>query len=252
MKKNNILNCSLVNITNRELLQCLTRGILYTPNIDHFVLLQTDHEFYHAYKNADYVTLDSQIVYFLSKVSGRPFQEKIAGSDFFPLFCEYHKNNPRIKIFVLGGLDGVSGKVKKILNTRIGREIIVDAYSPGLDFEKDEIECKAIIERINNSVANVLVVGLGTPKQEKWIYRYKSKLPAIDIFMGVGATLDFIAGKQRRAPVFLQKVGLEWAFRLIQHPRKFMYRYLIRDVSFFYYFLLDRLKLYKNPFAELE
>lgn len=250
MERIKILNIDIVNTGFREFLEHFTSGVMYTANVDHLVTLQHDREFYRAYKGAEYVTLDSQVVYLLCKVFGKSFKSKISGSDIFPAFCTHHKTDSDIAIFVLGGLGDVAVQVKNILNERTGREIVVDCCSPTFGFENDDAECRGIVERINKSGATVLAAGLGTPKQEKWIYRYKNDLPFVKIFMGVGATFDFIAGKQKRSPVLLQKIGLEWAYRLLHNPRRLFYRYLIRDVSFIYYFLLDRLGLYKDPFAQ--
>lgn len=245
-----ILNVEVTNSTIEELLPMLIKGTIFTPNVDHFVLLQKDVEFYNAYKSANYVLLDSQVLYLLFKLIGKPFKEKISGSDFFPKYCEYNRNNTSVKIFVLGGLDDVARQVQKIINTKYNNEIIVEAYSPSLRFELNENECVIIIEMIKNSGANVLVVGVGAPKQEKWIHHHKHLLSSIDLIMCVGATLDFIAGKQKRAPRFVQKSGFEWAYRLLHQPQRLFYRYVIRDIQIFYYLLLDALHLYKDPFAE--
>lgn len=232
-----------------ELLSIVDRGVIYTLNVDHLMLLQKDHHFYSAYKNADFVLLDSQVIFLLFKLVRKPFKEKISGSDLFPRFCEYYKNNENIKIFVLGGLGNVAVKVQEILNENAGRQIVVGAYSPSFCFDMNPSECEEIVKQINNSRATVVIVGVGAPKQEKWINLYKDKLPTVKIFMAVGATLDFIAGKEIRAPKWIQKIGLEWLFRLLQNPKRFAKRYLLRDMQFFYYFILERLSLYKDPFG---
>jgi exopolysaccharide biosynthesis WecB/TagA/CpsF family protein len=248
--KQRLLNLELDNITMTECLQSVTGGTIYTPNIDHFVLLQKDKEFYQAYKSANYVVLDSQVIYLLGKIFRRPFKEKISGSDLFPRFCEYHKSDPAISIFVLGGMDTVAETVKNSVNERSGRELIVGACSPSKDFEKDSTKNDDVVRQIKQSGANVLAVGLGTPKQELWIYRHKHKLPEIQLFMGVGATFDFMTGNQRRAPHWMQAAGLEWFYRLLRDPRRFVRRYLVTDMQFFYYFTLDLFRAYSDPFVE--
>jgi N-acetylglucosaminyldiphosphoundecaprenol N-acetyl-beta-D-mannosaminyltransferase len=244
-----ILNIHVLNIQQDTLLHQFDRGCLFTPNIDHFVLLQHDKEFYEAYSNAEYVVLDSQVIYLLFKILGRPFKSKIAGADFFPRFCEYHKYHETIKVFVLGGIGDVAEKVRDKLNARAGRPIVVGAYSPPINFDTNENECAAVLSLINSTDANVLAVGLGTPKQEKWIYRNRKLLTRITMFMGVGATLDFITGKQKRAPCWMQNIGFEWLFRLV-HDKRLMKRYLMRDIQFFYYLIKDLLRVYRNPFEK--
>lgn len=248
--KKRLLNINVDNITLDVLLKNFTRGVLFTPNIDHFVVAQKDRTFYDAYQNADFVVLDSQVIFLLLTFFGPKIREKISGADFFPLFCRYHKDNHAMRIFVLGGMGDVSNIVQKKINDESGRKMVVGAYSPTMGFENDPEEMKIVIQMIKSSGANVLAVGLGTPKQEKWIYRYKTQLETIDIFMGVGATLDFIAGTQKRAPKFVQTIGMEWFYRLVRNPKRLAKRYLVTDSVFIYYFIADVLKFYRDPFRE--
>ena len=113
--------------------------MLITPNVDHLVKLQHDIEFYDIYKKADYITVDSKIVFLAMKFLGTPVKEIITGSDFFPSFYNYHKDNENIKVFLLGAAEGVADKALKIINKKVGREIIVGAHSPSFGFEKDEV-----------------------------------------------------------------------------------------------------------------
>jgi exopolysaccharide biosynthesis WecB/TagA/CpsF family protein len=85
---------------------------------------------------------------------------------------------------------------------------------------------------IRQSPANVLVVGVGAPKQEKWIAKYRDQLPSIDIFLAVGAAIDFEAGNKPRAPELISKLGLEWLYRLSTEPRRLWKRYLLDDFPF--------------------
>ncbi len=243
-----LLNIEVDNITSGDLLNEFHRGVLFTPNIDHFVLLQHDKEFYEAYKDADVIILDSQIIYLLSKVFHLGFKEKISGSDFFPAFCNYHRSNAEVRIFLLGGLEDTADRLKEYLNANAQREQVVGAYSPVENLEMNDQECLEIIERIKRAEANVLAVAFGTPKQEKWIFRNRGKLPQVAMFMGVGASFDFLIGNQRRAPHWMQKAGLEWLYRLVKAPRRLAKRYLWTDLRFFKYFLFNLLRRYENPF----
>jgi N-acetylglucosaminyldiphosphoundecaprenol N-acetyl-beta-D-mannosaminyltransferase len=236
-----ILNVSIDNFTISDFLTDLKKGVVFTPNVDHLMKLQRDQEFVEAYKQADFRVCDSQVLVYASKFLGTPIKAKISGSDLFPRFCEHHKDNENIKIFLLGGAEGVPQRAQKRINYKIGRRIIVAAHSPSFGFEKDEAECQAIIDMIKQSDANVLVVGLGAPKQEKWIARYRHHLPNIDIFLAVGASIDFEAGNKPRAPQFISELGLEWMYRLASEPRRLWKRYLVDDLPFLLLLLREKL-----------
>jgi N-acetylglucosaminyldiphosphoundecaprenol N-acetyl-beta-D-mannosaminyltransferase len=119
-------------------------------------------------------------------------------------------------------------------------------------FEEDELECQRIIDLINQSDANVLAIGVGAPKQEKFIYKFKHRFKHIKIFMAVGATLDFEAGNIQRAPKWVSEMGLEWLYRLLSEPRRLWRRYLLEGPQFFWLALLQKLNLYTNPFGSVE
>lgn len=245
-----ILNIKVDNITKNDLLKKFDKGVLVTPNVDHLMKLQHDRELYEIYQKAEYVTVDSQIVRLALKFLGTPVKEVITGSDFFPSFYNYHKENDKIKIFLLGAAPGVADKALKIINEKVGRKIIVGACSPSFGFEKNKTECENIINIIGNTPANVLVVGVGAPKQEKWIYKYKNRLSNINIFLAIGATIDFEAGNIKRAPKIFQKLAIEWLYRLIKEPRRLWRRYIVEDLPFFYLIAKLKFNKYRNPFAE--
>lgn len=136
------------------------------------------------------------------------------------------------------------------INQKVGRNIVVGAHSPSYGFEKKPEESEELIRIVNESGANVVLVGVGAPKQEKWIMKYRNRMPKVDIFMGLGATIDFEAGTLKRAPKFWQKVGMEWLYRCIKEPKRLFKRYFIDDMKFFYYFTLQLLGIYKNPFKK--
>ncbi|GAE84490.1 WecB/TagA/CpsF family glycosyltransferase [Bacteroides reticulotermitis] len=243
-----VLNVNICSITQKELLNNLRKGFMVTPNIDHLVKLQKDKEFYNVYQQADWVVCDSKVLYLMSKLLKETLPEAIPGSSFFTAFYQYHKDNENCKIFLLGAAKGIAIKAMAEINKAIGREIVVGALSPSYGFEKNEVECNIIIDIIRNSGANVLLVGVGAPKQEKWIAKYREKLPEIELFMGLGATIDFEAKTLKRAPVFWQRIGLEWLFRCIKEPRRLLKRYFVDDMKFFYYFGKQLFGKYENPF----
>lgn len=246
-KRVNILNIQIDNIGMQELLEKLKiGGVVFTPNVDHLVKLQKDKEFYQVYQEADYRTCDSQLVMYASRFLGQPISEKVSGSDLFPAFYRRYGNDESVKIFLLGGLDGVAEKARRNINAKVGRNMVIGCYSPPFGFENDPAECRKIIEIINNSGANVLAVGLGAPKQEIWICKHKSRLSKINTFLAIGATIDFEAGSLQRSPEWMSSAGLEWLYRLIKEPGRLWKRYLVEDTGFFILILRQKLNLHQK------
>ena len=245
-----ILNSNILSLTQTDLLNQLQRGVLITPNLDHLVKLQHDREFYEVYRQAEWVVCDSKILYLLSKLLKHPLPEAIPGSSFFTAFYMFHKDDPDCRIFLLGAKEGIAQKAMERINEKVGRKIVVGAHSPSFGFEKDEKECRELVDIVNRSGANVLLVGVGAPKQEKWIMKYRNQMPDVDLFMALGATIDFEAGTLKRAPRLWQKLGMEWLYRCLKEPRRLFKRYFVDDMQFFYYFAQQLLGIYKNPFGK--
>lgn len=244
------LNIKIRSILRSELLKKLDEGVLVTPNVDHLVKLQHDRDFYEVYQRAEWVVCDSKILYLLSKLLKHPLPEAIPGSSFFTSYYMYHKEDPNCKIFLLGAREGVALKAMECINRKVGRRIVVGAHSPSFGFEQNEAECESLVDIVNRSGANVLLVGVGAPKQEKWIMRYRDRMPGVKLFMALGATIDFEAGTLKRAPMFWQKLGMEWLYRCLKEPKRLFKRYFVDDMQFFYYFMKQLLGIYKNPFGE--
>ena len=245
-----ILNIQVDNLSMHEAMSKVCHGFIVTPNVDHLIHLQKDEDFYNAYQSADYRFCDSQVLIKMSRFLGTPIKEKITGSDFFPTFCHFHRSNAAVRIFLLGGASDSPDLAAKNINNRLGHNIIVGGYSPPFGFENDPDECARIINLIKESGATVLAVGVGAPKQEKWIAKYRCRLPSIEIFMAIGATIDFEAGNLLRAPIWTQNVGLEWLYRLLFEPKRLWRRYLINDPPFFWLILKQRVGLYRSPFQK--
>lgn len=249
MNKIKILNVEIDNILEEELLAQLKKGVLVTPNVDQIVKMQTDKEYYDIVQRAEWCVCDSKILLLCSRLLGNPLKEAVPGSSFFPAFYEYHKYDENFRIFLLGAMDGVAQKAMTVINAKVGRDIVVGAYSPSYGFEKKQEENVAIYRMINDSGATVVLVGVGCPKQEKWIDKHKAKMPGVDIWMALGATIDFEAGNIKRAPMIWRKLYMEWFYRFLQEPRRMYKRYFIDDPKFFWYLLKQMLGIYRNPFA---
>ncbi|HFD8692128.1 TPA: WecB/TagA/CpsF family glycosyltransferase [Clostridium perfringens] len=200
---------------------------LVTPNVDHIVKLDKDNEFLKVYNNADLIVTDGMPIIWYSKIIKRPIKEKISGSDLFPKICELSAQKG-YKIFLLGASEGVADIAKKKLQDKYKGLNIVGVYSPKYGFEDDEIELNKIINIVKKSNTDILAVGLGAPKQEKFIFKYKDILQ-VPLSLAIGATIDFEAGNVKRAPKWMQNSGLEWFYRLIKEPKRMYKRYILDD-----------------------
>ena len=203
---------------------------IVTPNAAHIVLLQKDEEFRKAYESARLVLADGMPLIWVSKLLGVPLKEKISGSDLLPKLCEVAAEKG-FRVFLLGGRPCAALKSAEALRKNYSALQIVGIYSPPFGFEKDKVENDKITKMIIRSKADILFIGLGAPKQEKWIYTHYKELN-IPVSIGVGVTFEFIAGIVKRAPKWMQEIGLEWFFRLIQEPRRLWKRYLIGNTTF--------------------
>lgn len=245
-----ILNIPVRRITLAELLDTLHEGVLVTPNLDHLVKLQRDREFYDVYRQAEWVVCDSRILQMCSRALRDPIPEAIPGSSFFGHYYMHHADDPDCRIFLLGARPGVADEAMRRINTRVGRGIVVGAHSPSFGFEKNPGECREIADIINASGANVVLVGVGAPKQEKWIMAHRDMMPGVNLWMALGATIDFEAGNIKRAPRWVQKICMEWFYRFLKEPRRMFRRYFIDDVRFFGHFAMQLAGRYRNPFNQ--
>jgi|TARA_B110000438_G_C15673818_1_gene589316 N-acetylglucosaminyldiphosphoundecaprenol N-acetyl-beta-D-mannosaminyltransferase len=246
-----ILNISIDSIEKSLLLTKELTGFIVTPNVDHLIKLQKDRDFYVIYKQADWVLCDSQIVRFFSIFLSRRIKEVITGSDLFPDYCKQVASiaENQKRIFILGGTTNeiLNQSIIK-LNSFSDIDYVVDGCSPPFGFEFDDDFIAHLIKKINSSGANVLAVGLGAPKQEFLINKIRKQLININLIFSIGATIDFISGELKRAPSWLQKIGMEWFFRMCSDPSRLIKRYLIEDLPIFLLILKQKLGLYENPF----
>lgn len=243
-----LLNADIDNVTMDELLD-RRAGTILTLHVDMIAKLQKDREFYGLTRRFDVVTCDSQILYFASRVLGTPFKERVSGSDYFPRFYERYRDDPSVTIFLCGAMGDIAERAMRRINEKVGREIVVGAYGPSATFESDPDEIEKILRMINESGATVLVVGVGVPRQERFIFGYRDRLPNVALFLPLGGTIDYEAGDVKRPPSWITTVGLEWFWRLVREPRRRWRRYLVHQPPVLWHLTRQRLGRYRDPFA---
>lgn len=207
------------------------RRYVVTPNVDHVLRYTKDPEFVSAYKKASLVIPDGMPLIWSSRLLGTPLKERVTGSDLFPLLCERSAKEGR-RIFFLGSMPGVAELAEKNLQKRYAGFKLCGFYSPPFGFEKNPAENEKIVKMLNDTRAEILMVALGAPKQEKWTFHHLDKT-CVNAALCIGASIDFEAGVIKRAPEWMRGIGMEWIWRLMHDPKRLWKRYLIEDLPFF-------------------
>lgn len=228
------------NVTMQEAVASIVRmaqksaapRVVCTANLDHLATIRRDEEFRRVYQDADFVVADGMPLVWLSRLSGVRLQERVAGSD---LFWELGRASAAtgMRLFFLGGQPCAAEEAAEVLRKKFPGAQIVGTYCPPVGTLADPQEDAKVCSLIVEAEPDVLLVGLGSPKQEKWIAAHKERL-GVPVSIGVGAAFDMAAGRVRRAPLWVQKSGLEWSFRLMQEPRRLWRRYFGRDLPFLF------------------
>jgi N-acetylglucosaminyldiphosphoundecaprenol N-acetyl-beta-D-mannosaminyltransferase len=205
-------------------------GTVLTPNVDHVCLAETNTALVDAYAHCALSLVDGKPLVWLSRLTGQALPEKISGSDLSaPLAARCAADG--IKLFLLGAAPEVGKRAAEVLTEQHPGLQIAGVLSPPMGFERDEAENAKVVNAIQEAGAQLVFVCLGAPKQELWMEMHRDVL-APAVLVGLGGTLDFIAGKVRRAPKWMSDAGFEWLYRLAQEPRRLAYRYLVRDRAF--------------------
>lgn len=244
-----MLNAYVHDLSMKQLVEDFDEGLLLTLHVDMIMKLQQDREFYDILDQFDVITCDSQIMYFSTKLLGTPVQERVSGSDYFPLFYTHHKDNLDMTVFLLGGKPGIADMAATNVNAKVGRDFIVGTYAPSFDFESEEGEIDRMIDAVNASGCTACLVGLGGGRQEKFIVKYRDRMPGVKLWLPLGGTIDYESGTFARPPVWITEWGFEWLYRLIKEPRARFHRYVVHEPPFVWAILKQKLGLYKDPFA---
>ena len=197
-----------------DMLKTSEKHMIFTPNAEIIMQANRDPELKDIFKNAHLVVPDGAGVVLASKILGKNLKEKVSGIDLVKnIFASTAKKS--IGFFIFGGKPGVAEKASiNIVSDHPKARIC--GYRNGY-FNDHEIP--EIIKQINYSKADVLLVGLGAPKQEKWIYHHINELNC-KVSMGIGGSIDVFAGTATMAPEFIRNAGLEWLYRFIKEPKR--------------------------------
>jgi N-acetylglucosaminyldiphosphoundecaprenol N-acetyl-beta-D-mannosaminyltransferase len=248
-KKCRLFGISVDNLTMGETVAEIekiieTRGpaLVFTPNTQHISLLRSNADFRAAYAAADLVLADSVPLIWSSRLLGHPLRERVAGSDIPQAFSTVAAQK-RYRLFFLGAAPGVADRAADILTRKNPGLRMAGVCSPPWGFERCRELNEEVVRKIRAAKPDVLFVALGTPKGEIWAWEHKDAA-GVPVTICCGAALDFISGNKKRAPRWLQKLGLEWFYRVIHDPRRLWKRYLVANTHFI--FLLAGELLRKN------
>jgi len=201
---------------------------IITPNVDQTLNLRTDLALGAAFDEASIRITDGFPLVVLGHRLGARRLERLTGADLLPLAAQVGAERGW-RIALTGGGPGVAGHAAAVLRDRHDVDVVA------VDFPRiasvDDPESLSVVEALAELEPDLVFVCLGSPKQDVWVSRWRAKLPPA-VYIGAGAAVDFVAGTKKRAPVLLQRLGLEWAFRLVQEPRRLAYRYLVRGPAF--------------------
>ncbi len=240
------LNTQIDNLNMQETLEVITDSVDNNKQLHHIVVnagklvaMQSDLQLRESVNEADIINADGQAIVWASKFLKKPLKERVAGIDLMQnlVALAYKK---KYKIFFFGAKEEIVKKVVDVYSKEYNPSIIA-GYRNGYFTKEEE---KNIAIDIANSGANLLFVAISSPTKENFLYDYKKQLKNINFVMGVGGSFDVVAGKVKRAPKWMQEVGLEWFYRFLQEPKRMWKRYLIGNSKFV--FLVLKEKIFKN------
>lgn len=242
MKKINILNTSIHNLTMQETLEIVDNTVSEGKQLHHVVVnagklvaMQKDQQLRQSVNESDLINADGQAVVWASKILGKPIKERVAGIDLMENLVEL-AHQKKYKIFFFGAKEEVVKKVVENYSEKYSSDIVA-GYRNGY-FNKQHEE--QIARNISNSGANILFVAISSPTKENFLYQNRKLLNKVNFVMGVGGSFDVVAGIVKRAPVWMQNYGLEWFYRFSQEPRRMWRRYLVGNTKFIFYVVKEK------------
>lgn len=223
-------------------------GWVITLNLDHLRRCWTDPDYEACVREADLRVADGMPLIWASRLQRTPLPERIAGSD---LIFELPKAlaADRRRLFLLGGDPGTAESAGEVLVGKYPGLVLAGTYCPPIGFEREPSEWERISSLLVSTRPDVVLVALGSPKQEYLIRKLRHLLPGA-WWMGVGISFSFACGQIRRAPRWMQRCGLEWVHRMLQEPGRLLKRYVVHGVPFAGFLLMGAILRRSGPRSE--
>ncbi len=219
--------------TIEHILRCLDEGIggtVVTPNLDIVRRCTKDLQFATLVSESDLVVPDGMPLVWASRLQGTPLPQRVAGSDLITSLSLAAARHGK-SIFLLGGDPGAAEGAAEVLRARAPDLKVAGTYVPPYGFENRADEMSKLIDALNTAKPDIIWVALGSPKQEYLINRIRQTLPG-SWWLGVGISFSFLTGDVKRAPVWIQRLGLEWFHRVAQEPKRLFKRYFVHGLPF--------------------
>jgi len=216
------------HITSRSHAGC--GGWIVTANLDHLRRLVREESYARLCSDATMVVADGTPLIWASRIQGTPLPERVAGSTMTWTLSAAAAASGR-SVFLLGGSPGTADAAAKALKERYPDLRIAGTHCPPMGFESDKAKIDQIVDLLISAKPDIIYVGLGSPKQERLISDLRKLLPGA-WWIGEGVSFSFLSGDVRRAPRWMQRLGLEWVHRLVQEPRRLAGRYLVQGCPF--------------------
>ena len=236
-----LMGCAIDNLTMEETLQKV-EGFIATGlphqhvvvNVDKLVKASRDPGLRQIINDCALVNVDGMPVVWASRLLGRPLKERVAGCDLFEALMR-RAGEKGWRVFLLGAKEEVVSKVAHTYQRKYPN-LVLAGYRNG--YWKGEAEEAQVVEQIRAARPDLLFVAISSPKKEQFLGRYQAEM-RIPFAMGVGGTFDVAIGHVKRAPLWMQRSGLEWFYRFLQEPRRMFRRYFIEDMAFLWLFIKE-------------
>ena len=238
-----MMGCQIDNLSMEETLQTV-EGFIQSGkphqhvvvNVDKLVKAERDAELRRIINECALINVDGMPVVWASRLLGKPLKERVAGVDLFEALMR-RSAAKGWRVYLLGAREEVVSEVKSLYEIKYPG-LVVAGYRNGYWSEAEE---PGVVADIAAARADLLFVAISSPKKEHFLGQYQDQMK-IPFAMGVGGTFDVAVGRVKRAPVWMQKSGLEWFYRFLQEPRRMFRRYFIEDMTFFRLFLKEALR----------
>jgi N-acetylglucosaminyldiphosphoundecaprenol N-acetyl-beta-D-mannosaminyltransferase len=236
-----LMGCSIDNLSMEETLQTI-EGFIHTGkphqhvvvNVDKLVKASRDPELRRIINECALINVDGMPVVWASRLLGKPLKERVAGVDLFEALMR-RAGEKGWRVFLLGAKEEVVSKVAVTYQHKYPK-LVLAGYRNG--YWKGEAEEAQVVEQIRDARPDLLFVAISSPKKEQFLGRWQAEMK-VPFAMGVGGTFDVAIGHVKRAPVWMQKSGLEWFYRFLQEPRRMFRRYFIEDMAFVRLFIKE-------------